>query len=73
MPYVTLFLDGELFRRGVMGPPEKRKVVLIFFVVYSVASYAFFAPLYWFWMIRRAQGKPICYEREWDFDIEESA
>ena len=64
------FLNGELFRRCVMGAPENRKGVLVFLVVCSTASYTFFAPLYWFWMVRRAQGKPICHEREWDFEIE---
>ena len=71
MPYVTVFLDGELFRRGVIGTPEKRKGVLIFLVIYSTASYTIFAPIYWFWMIRKAQGKPICHEGDWYFEIEE--
>ncbi len=70
MPYLTAFLDGECFRKGVMGPPERRTGVLVFPVVYSTASYGIFAPLYWFWMVRRAQGKPICHERRWDFEID---
>ena len=70
MPYLPALLNGEFFRRGVMGPPENRIGVQVFLVVYSAASYLFFAPLYWYWMIRRARGKPICFEREWDFEIE---
>jgi hypothetical protein len=63
MPFLTVFLDGELFRRGVMGPPEKRPVVLVFQALYAAMNYSVFVPIYWFWMVRRALGHPICAER----------
>ena len=71
MPYLPVFVDGELFRRGVMGPPEKRVGVLLFYFFYAGASFNFFAPLYWFWMIRRWHGKPICYEHRRGIQFEE--
>ena len=71
MPYLNIFLDGEIFRRGVMGPPEKRKSVLFFQAFYAAANYSFFVPIYWFWMIRRAQGRPICEEKRRELRFED--
>ncbi len=71
MPYLNNFVVGEVLRRGVMGSPEKRKNVMFFLIVFSVANYVVFAPIYWYWMARRAYGKPICHEREWDYEIED--
>ena len=39
MPYLTAFVNGALFRQGVMGPPEKRAWVLCFFALYSAANF----------------------------------
>lgn len=58
-PYIQLFLVGEIFRQGVTGPPERRLGTQLFLVIFSLSEYAFFAPVYWFWMYRRAIGKPI--------------
>lgn len=44
----------------VMGPPERRLGVLAFLVLSSTTQYSIFAPVYWYWMIRRARGRPIC-------------
>jgi hypothetical protein len=71
MPYLQIFAAGEVFRKGVIGPPEKRKGVLVFLFLYSFGEYSVFAPLYWFWMIRRAMGQPICEERRKDLTLEE--
>lgn len=73
MPYLYIFQQGEFFRRGVMGAPERRKDVLFFQALYAAANYSFFVPLYWFWMVRRAQGRPICEERRREMQFEESA
>lgn len=70
-PYLQLFLIGEVLRQGVMGPPERRVGVQAFLVVFSLGQYAVFAPIYWFWMIRRAQGKPICTENRREIAFEE--
>lgn len=73
MPYLQVFMVGEVLRRGVSGPPERRVGVQVFLMVYSVTEYAVFAPIYWFWMLRRAEGKPICTERREPSEIEENA
>ncbi len=62
-PYLQIFVSGECLRRGVMGPPEQRLGPQLFLALYAVNQYTIFAPVYWFWMIRRAVGKPICAER----------
>lgn len=71
-PYLQLFLVGEVLRKGVIGPPERRVGVQVFLVVFSLGQYAVFAPIYWYWMVRRAQGKPICAERRREIKFEES-
>ncbi len=68
MPYLQIFAVGEVFRRGVIGPPEKDFGQKAFFVLSSVGEYFFFAPLYWFWMARKASGKPICQARRIELD-----
>jgi hypothetical protein len=73
MPYLHIFTIGELMQRGVVGPPERRFWVTCGFVVVSTMEYTIFAPLYWFWMLRRALGRPICVRGEARLSIEESA
>ena len=73
MPYLQVFAVGEFFRRGVIGPPAMGFIGLAAFVFYSASQYAPFAPIYWFWMIRRASGKPICSEHRKDLKFEETA
>ncbi len=63
LPYLQIFPMADIFRQGVMGPPERRVGVQVFLVVFSVAQYGPFAPVYWFWMICRACGRPICQEQ----------
>lgn len=57
MPYLQIFTVGEVLRRGVTGPPEKGFAIKAGLVVYSLTQYAVFAPLYWFWMARKARGE----------------
>ena len=70
-PYLQIFLIGNVLRKGVMGPPEHRLGVQLFLVALTLFQYPPFAPIYWFWMIRRAQGKPICLERRKAIEFEE--
>ena len=64
MHYLYIFSMGALARRGVMGKPEKGlKGFLedLFLLIFFTHAYQIiFAPLYWFWMIRKANGHPIC-------------
>lgn len=60
MHYLSVFVVGELVRQGVSGPPERRRGVLTFLIVLGVVQYSVFAPVYWYWLWRRARGRPIC-------------
>jgi hypothetical protein len=71
MPYLDNFVVGELFRRCVIGPPERRRGVQLFLFLYSLAAYSVFAPVYWYWMVRRALGRPIGVEKRPELEWEE--
>jgi len=59
-PYLYISSIGALARRGVMGKSEKGFFKNLFLVLFSSLQYLFFAPIYWYWMICKAVGKPIC-------------
>jgi hypothetical protein len=69
MPYLQNFALGETFRRGVAGRPEKGMGPKLLLVLASAAEYGFFAPLYWYWMIRKAAGRPIAAVPRVDLDF----
>lgn len=69
-PYLQIFTMAEVARRGVAGPPERRVGVQAFLVVFSLCQYSVFAPVYWYWMVRRANGRPICHEARPEIPIE---
>lgn len=73
MPYLQIFVAGEALRQGVMGPPERRTGTQVFLVIYALSQFSVLAPIYWFWMVRRALGKPICVERRAPIANEETA
>jgi len=70
MPYLYIFALGEVMRRGVIGPPERSFARTATYVLLSAFEYTVFAPVYWFWMVRKARGNPICRScgREFEFD-----
>ncbi len=63
MPYLQNYSLGEVLRRGVIDSQERRKGVLLGFVMLSSIHYLVFAPIYWFGMYRKATGHPICEEK----------
>ena len=71
MPYLQIFAIGEVLRRGVIGLPERGFARKAFFVIFSASEYLAFAPIYWFWMVRKAHGKPICQARRDELKFEE--
>jgi hypothetical protein len=73
MPYLQIFATGEVLRRGVIGPPEKGFARKALFVILSACEYAIFAPVYWYWMLRKSRGEPICLARRKDLKFEETA
>src|SRR6185295_16217444 len=42
MPYLQIFMVGEVLRRGVIGPPDRRLGVQVFLLVYSLMQYSVF-------------------------------
>jgi hypothetical protein len=70
-PYQQLFLVGDVLRKGVIGPPDKHVGVHLFLIIFSISQYSIFAPVYWFWMVRRACGKPICANYRIEFNPDE--
>ena len=71
MHYLYIFAIGEVLRRGVIGPPERSLGRKMFFVLCSVWQYSLFAPIYWFWMARKAYGKPVCQAQRKELQFEE--
>lgn len=59
MHYVQIYALGDLLRRGVTGAPERKIGVQVFLVLLATSQYGIFAPVYWYWMLRRARGRPI--------------
>jgi hypothetical protein len=72
MPYLQNFALGELFRRGVAGPTERGFGRAAILVLLSAGEYQLFAPVYWFWMYRKARGRPICQARPEPLAIEDA-
>lgn len=70
MSYLYIYPMAEMMRRGVMGSPERRVGTQVFLAAAALVQYSFFAPVYWFWMFRRARGRPICHERRVDIPEE---
>jgi hypothetical protein len=62
---------GHVLRRGVVGPPDRRMGVNAFLFLLAIQQYAFFAPVYWFWLMRKWRGKPICEEKHWPVQFED--
>src|SRR5262245_47559850 len=48
MPFVYVFSQGEVLRAGVTDHIRRSPLTVAGYLLYSVASYAVFAPLYWF-------------------------
>jgi hypothetical protein len=59
MPFVQNFALGEAFRRGVTGPPERRRGARALAWLASAMVYRPFVLFYWFWLARKQIGSPI--------------
>lgn len=71
MPYLQNFVIGEVLRRGVSGAPERRRGVQWFLAIYATVQYTIFAPVYWYWMARRAAGRPICPDPKIEIQVDD--
>ena len=74
MDYLNLFAIGEVLKRGVSGAPDRSAFLTVGFIVFSTMEYLPFAPIYWYWMLRKARGRPISSgrRRELAFEDDES-
>ncbi len=73
MPFVQNFALGEAFRRGVSGPPETRWRARALAWLASAMVYRPFAPIYWFWLVRRQAGRPLCSPKHLGWDPDDDA
>ena len=52
MPYVCVFSQGEIFRNGVTDKLCPSPLIIIGYLLYSLANYFAFAPIYWFFLFQ---------------------
>jgi hypothetical protein len=52
MPYVHVFSEGEVFRNGVTDKMRASPLIIIGYLLFSLASYFVFAPIYWFFFFK---------------------
>jgi len=60
MPFVNVFSEGEVLRNGVTGRFRNRPLIIIGYLLISLAAYSFFAPVFWvclFSNLRRSARK----------------
>jgi len=52
MPFVYVFSQGEVFRNGVTDKFRASPFLIAGYLLYSLVSYAVFAPLFWFFFFK---------------------
>ena len=52
MPYVYIFSQGEVLRNGVTDKLRASPLTIIGYLIYSLANYFIFAPIYWFFFFK---------------------
>jgi hypothetical protein len=52
MPFVCVFSQGEVFRNGVSDKLRASPLIITGYLLYSLVSYAVFAPLFWFFFFK---------------------
>ena len=52
LPYVYIFSQGEVLRAGVTDRIRRSSFITIGFILISVATFSFFAPIYWFFLFK---------------------
>jgi hypothetical protein len=51
MPFLNVFSEGEVFRNGTTGRFRNRPVIIIGYMLLSLAAYSFFAPIFWYFLL----------------------
>lgn len=55
MPYVYVFAQGEVLRTGSTERVRRSPFVIAGFVLFSITMFSFFAPVYWWCLLRNLQ------------------
>jgi hypothetical protein len=62
MPYIYVFIQGEVLRAGVTGRMRRSPLIVIGYVLISLHMFSIVAPIYWFFLFRnltrRADTRP---------------
>jgi hypothetical protein len=67
MPYIYVFSQGEVLRNGVMHKFRVRPLIVVGYLLYSLACYLVFAPIYWYRLFRNLRR---CKEIKFEDDAE---
>lgn len=59
MPWVMVFSQGEVFRAGVNEKFRRSPLIACGYVLCSLACYAVFAPVYWYFLFKNLRRAPI--------------
>ncbi len=58
MPFVNVFSEGEVFRNGASGQFRNRPLIVIGYLLLSLAAYSVFAPVFWFFLLSNVKRPP---------------
>jgi hypothetical protein len=66
MPYVNVFSEGEVLRAGTKDHIRPSLLVIADYLLYSLAAYFVFAPMYWYFLFRnmRKRQREVSVENE---------
>jgi hypothetical protein len=57
MPYLHIFSEGEVLRNGVTDRVRPGAATVAGYLLFSLASYIFFAPIFWIFLIRNFHSR----------------
>jgi hypothetical protein len=61
MPYLYIFSQGEVLRSGVNDRIRRSPLIIGGYLIYSLANYAVFAPIYWYFLFHNLKRQtPNC-------------
>jgi hypothetical protein len=58
MPFLNVFSEGEVFRNGTTDRFRNRPLIVIGYMLLSLAAYSFFAPIFWFFLLSNLKRPP---------------
>ncbi|HWW00167.1 MAG TPA: hypothetical protein VNZ64_10770 [Candidatus Acidoferrum sp.] len=58
LPYSYIFSVGDTLRLGTAGQFHRTTLTVLGFILFALAKYAVFAPLYWILLFQRRSSRP---------------